>query len=240
MAPTGVFWLSLVGCLAPVEPTGPSSGRDPGSVDTADDDGPVIDLGGDGDEGSGDGPIDLGGDGDSDSDGDGDRGGDSDGDGDRGGDSDGDADQPGGEGEGEGEDEPPGVELTADEQDLFDAINDARRENGLDPVVIDERLLCAARNHARDVGGSGACGHVGADGSWPWDRAQACGYPQDDWTVNEIAAGPGFTSGDEAVWGWSQSPGHWAAIVHTEATSLGVGVESSCYIALFDCCVAGG
>jgi len=172
-------------------------------------------------------------------------------------DADGDDVRPGGEGEGEGEDgwepepapdpppddedvpEDPAVELTADEQDLFQALNAARAENGLGPVVIDERLLCAARNHANDVGASGDCGHVGSDGSWPWDRAQACGYPQDQWTVNEIAAGPGFTSGDEAVWGWSQSPGHWAAIVHTEATAVGVGVRDSCYIALFDCCVAG-
>ncbi len=130
--------------------------------------------------------------------------------------------------------------LTADEIDLFDALNAARVENGLAPVVVDMRLMCAARKHAIDVGGDGSCGHVGSDGSWPWDRAEACGFPQDDWTVNEIAAGPGFTSGEEAVWGWSNSPGHWAAIVHTEATSVGVGVYNTCYIALFDCCVAGG
>lgn len=200
----------------------------PPSSDEGDDDGPDVDV---------DPNVDLGGDGDADDDA--------------------PTPLPGGEGEGEDDWEPepapdppaddeeedpedPGVQMTADERDLFDALNRARADNGLGPVVIDERLLCAARNHADDVGGNGSCGHVGSDGSWPWDRAQACGYPQDQWTVNEIAAGPGFTSGDDAVWGWSQSPGHWAAIVHTEATSVGVGVVDSCYIALFDCCVAGG
>jgi uncharacterized protein YkwD len=100
--------------------------------------------------------------------------------------------------------------------------------------------MCAARNHANDVGETGECGHVGSDGSWPWDRAAACGFPQDTWTVNEIAAGPGFTDGADAVWGWQQSPGHHAAIVHTEAQYVGVGVHNTCFIALFDCCVAEG
>ena len=132
-------------------------------------------------------------------------------------------------------------ELSPDEQDLFDAINRARIANGLPVVVIDPALPCAARRHALDVGTSGTCDHVGSDGSWPWDRAMACGFDQSQgWTVNEIAAGPGFTSGQDAVDGWRQSPGHWAAIVHPMAHSVGVGVQRTCYIADFDCCVAEG
>lgn len=130
--------------------------------------------------------------------------------------------------------------LTAEEQDLLDAINAERATRGLAPVVVDDRLMCAARNHALDVGASGACGHVGSDGSWPWDRAEACGFSQTRWTVNEIAAGPGFTDGADAVWGWSHSDGHYAALMHPEATTVGVAVHRTCFIALFDCCVAGG
>jgi uncharacterized protein YkwD len=131
------------------------------------------------------------------------------------------------------------VTLTAEEQDLVDAINAERATRGLEPVEVEERLLCAARRHALDVGGSGECGHVGADGSWPWDRAMACGFPQERWTVNEIAAGPGFTDGADAVWGWRHSDGHYAALMHERARFIGVGVHRSCFIALFDCCVAG-
>ncbi|MCS6798414.1 MAG: CAP domain-containing protein [Myxococcota bacterium] len=125
------------------------------------------------------------------------------------------------------------------ERSLFDALNDERRSRGLPSVAIDERLLCAARRHARDVGASGSCGHVGSDGSWPWDRAMACGFPQHRWTVNEIAAGPGFRDGPDAVWGWRHSSGHYAAIVHPRARFVGVAEHRSCFIALFDCCVAG-
>jgi len=133
----------------------------------------------------------------------------------------------------------PSGDYTPQEIDLYDALNAARQANGLPPVQLDSKLTCAERRHALDVGPTGNCGHVGTDGSWPWDRAQACGFPQDDWTVNEIAAGPGFTSGADAVSGWRQSSGHWAAIVHPEATLVGVAVYESCYFALFDCCVAG-
>ncbi len=134
---------------------------------------------------------------------------------------------------------PPPGDLTPEELDLLGAINDERQRLGLSPVAVDERLLCAARRHALDVGGSGACGHVGADGSWPWDRAEACGFPQDSWTVNEIAAGPGFDDGADAVWGWSHSSGHYAALTHERARTVGVAVHRTCFIALFDCCVAG-
>ena len=130
--------------------------------------------------------------------------------------------------------------LSPAEADLLRALNDERGRQGLAPVAIDERLLCAARKHAMDVGGNGSCGHVGSDGSWPWDRAMTCGFPQSDWTVNEIAAGPGFTGGNDAVDGWRQSPGHYRAIVLPEARTVGVAVHQSCYIALFDCCVAMG
>lgn len=129
--------------------------------------------------------------------------------------------------------------LTAAELDLLEAINAERATGGLAPVTIDERLLCAARTHALDVGSSGSCGHVGSDGSWPWDRAMACGFPQPDWTVNEIAAGPGFRDGADAVWGWSHSSGHYAALMHERAATVGVAVHETCFIALFDCCVSG-
>lgn len=130
------------------------------------------------------------------------------------------------------------AELTAAERDLLGAINAERSGGGLEPVAPDERLLCAARRHALDVGGNGTCGHVGSDDSWPWDRAVACGFDQATWTVNEIAAGPGFRDGEDAVWGWSQSAGHYAALMDPRAAVIGVAVEAGCYIALFDCCVA--
>jgi uncharacterized protein YkwD len=67
----------------------------------------------------------------------------------------------------------------------------------------------------------------------------ACGFPQITWTVNEIAAGPGFSDGADAVWGWSHSSGHYAALMHPGAQYVGVAVHMTCFIALFDCCVAG-
>ena len=131
----------------------------------------------------------------------------------------------------------PGFVLSAQEQDLLSAINSARSQNGLPAVAADAKLTCAARMHATDF--AGGCDHTGSDGSWPWDRAKTCGFAQPTMTVNEICAGPGFNSGPEAVWGWKQSSGHWAALVHQQAKLVGLGVGTNgCYVALFDCCVA--
>ena len=133
----------------------------------------------------------------------------------------------------------PGRVLSAQEQDLLKALNDARAKNSLPAVAADAKLTCAARMHATDY--AGGCDHTGSDGSWPWDRAKQCGFPQPTYTVNEICAGPGFTSGPEAVWGWQQSPGHWSAIMHPQAKLVGLGVGTNgCYVALFDCCVQSG
>ena len=134
-----------------------------------------------------------------------------------------------------------GVQLTAQEKDLLDAINSARAKAGLNTLVPDPLLMCAARLAAQVVPPTGSCGHVGADGSWPNDRAQKCGMNSTDaWKVNEIAAGPGFTDGADAVWGWSQSSGHWWGLTHPQAKKIGVaGTSSGCYWAVFDCCIKG-
>ncbi len=134
-----------------------------------------------------------------------------------------------------------GVTLSAKEEDLFDAINDARAKNGLNTLTIDPYLLCAARLAAQVVPPTGNCGHVGQDGSWPSDRAKKCGMAASAaGYVNEIAAGPGFTDGADAVWGWSQSSGHWWGLTHPQAKTMGVAATANgCYWAVFDCCIAG-
>lgn len=134
-----------------------------------------------------------------------------------------------------------GVTLTAQEKDLLDAINAARAKNGLNTLTIDPYLLCAARLAAKVVPPTGSCGHVGQDGSWPSDRAKSCGMPASAaGYVNEIAAGPGFTDGADAVWGWSQSSGHWWGLTHPQAKTMGVAATANgCYWAVFDCCIKG-
>jgi uncharacterized protein YkwD len=131
--------------------------------------------------------------------------------------------------------------LSAQEKDLLDAINAARAKLGLSTLTVDPMLLCAARLAAQIVPPTGSCGHVGSDGSWPSDRAKKCGMASGPaGYVNEIAAGPGFTDGADAVWGWSQSSGHWWGLTHPKAKTIGVaGTSKGCYWAVFDCCISG-
>lgn len=133
------------------------------------------------------------------------------------------------------------LNLSAKEKDLLDAINAARAKLGLNTLTVDPILLCAARLAAQIVPPTGSCGHVGSDGSWPSDRASKCGASSTAaGYVNEIAAGPGFTDGADAVWGWSQSSGHWWGLTHPKAKTIGVAATASgCYWAVFDCCIQG-
>jgi len=136
-----------------------------------------------------------------------------------------------------------GFQLSSEEQDLLDALNKARSQNGLPPVAANAQLTAAAREHANDQ--AGGCDHTGSDGSWPHDRAKKHGFPNPS-LVNEICAGPGFNTpiwgyAEGAVFmGWKNSPGHWSAIVHPQAKLVGLGAGTNgCYVALFDCCISG-
>jgi uncharacterized protein YkwD len=129
-----------------------------------------------------------------------------------------------------------GLQLTAAEQDLVDAINQARQQNGLNALVPEAKLMCAARKAAA---AGGACGHS-AGGSIQ-DRSMQCGFSYNAaWKVNEIATGPNFKDGADCVWGWKQSSGHWWGLVHPQATTIGVARNSKgCFWAMFDCCIKG-
>jgi uncharacterized protein YkwD len=136
-----------------------------------------------------------------------------------------------------------GFQLSSEETNLLNALNKARSQNGLPPVAANAQLTAAAREHANDQ--AGGCDHTGSDGSWPHDRAKKHGFPNPS-RVNEICAGPGFNTpiwgyAEGAVFkGWKNSPGHWSAIVHTQAKLVGLGAGSNgCYVALFDCCISG-
>ena len=69
-----------------------------------------------------------------------------------------------------------------------EAIAFFRSAQPLVPFTADARLSLAARDHARDLGTSGALAHAGADGSLPEDRIRRYGNPT---SVGEIlSTGP--------------------------------------------------
>jgi len=98
-------------------------------------------------------------------------------------------------------------------------INEIRAAHGLTPVSLDERLVAAARRHARDMANRDFVGHVGSDGSRTGERTDAAGY---GWRLiaENVAAGP-----DDAlavVRMWMASPGHRHNLLTREAVHAGL------------------
>lgn len=109
--------------------------------------------------------------------------------------------------------------LTAQEENLLDAINRARAASGVPPVRIGPRLQRAARAHSRAMARSGSLSH----GNW-YQRLRAYGVR-------------GRTLGETLAWGvgshgrgaaivsmWLQSPPHRATMLRRGFSRVGVGI----------------
>lgn len=65
--------------------------------------------------------------------------------------------------------------------------NQWRSSQGLTMVASDPRLEAAAVAHATDMATTGVLSHTGSDGSQPWDRTVAAGYPAGSVSAEFIA-----------------------------------------------------
>lgn len=86
-------------------------------------------------------------------------------------------------------------------------LNGVRMANSASPVTFDARLATAAQRHANDMLANNYFSHTGLNGSTPGDRITAAGY---QWRTYGENIARGQSSQDEALRGWTNSPGHHA------------------------------
>ncbi len=98
-----------------------------------------------------------------------------------------------------------------------------------DPLRLDDKLRCAARNHALDMAIRNFFGHVNPDGLRAGDRIELAGYSWSSWGEN-IASGQ--TSPQRVVQSWMDSPSHCANVMDPDFTETGVGYYAGNYWAL--------
>lgn len=99
-------------------------------------------------------------------------------------------------------------------------INRARKAAGLPALVVDLRLVRAAKTHAADLATLNRVSHRGSDRSEPADRATAAGYV---WTFVAENVAAGYVTGEEVVTGWMESHSHRDNIMDPLATHVGIG-----------------
>ncbi|HEX5497142.1 MAG TPA: CAP domain-containing protein [Mycobacteriales bacterium] len=105
------------------------------------------------------------------------------------------------------------------QQQVLDLTNRQRATVNCPPLRMDFRLQAAAQGHSQDMADKDYFAHNDPDGTTPWDRAKAAGYP--DPSAENIALG--YPTPAEVMDAWMNSPGHRANILSCDSHDLGVG-----------------
>ena len=128
----------------------------------------------------------------------------------------------------EKEEQPASQSASFDEQ-ILKLVNEARAEEGLSPMKLDDSLTSAANKRAEEI--VGTFDHKRPDGSdcfTVFDEFSITSYR----TAGENIAG-GFSTAEDVLNGWMNSSGQRANILNPNFTTLGVGKSGKYWVQLF-------
>lgn len=104
---------------------------------------------------------------------------------------------------------------------MLQLVNEERRNEGCDPVVLNDKLTLAAQRHSQDMAENNFFDHQGSDGSWPHERVLREGYNYG--YIGESIAKPIVQTPDAVFSLWMNSPDHRAILLNCLAEDIGVG-----------------
>jgi len=113
---------------------------------------------------------------------------------------------------------------TSWQDQMLARINDLRSAVGAPPLALCARLTRTAQDYATLMASTGHYGHVGPDGSEPWDRMSAHGY---HWSKAAENIAAGYDGVDSVMTGWRNSPGHYANIIDASLEHVGFGTATN-------------
>lgn len=110
------------------------------------------------------------------------------------------------------------------ESQILTLINEARAQNGLNPLTWDDRLAAAALVHSADMACNDFVEHNGSDGSTVYDRVAAQGFANSSSARENIYVGNPAFGGDAqgAFEWWMNSEIHRKTILNPNLTVAGV------------------
>jgi uncharacterized protein YkwD len=117
-----------------------------------------------------------------------------------------------------------------DTRQIVRLTNESRREAGLAPVTIDERLMAAARAKLFDMLKRDYFAHRAPDGRQPWAFMQAAGYRYQAAAEN---LAKGYDNEPELQRAWMKSHGHRANILDPRFTEIGVADANGIVVVMF-------
>ena len=125
----------------------------------------------------------------------------------------------------------PVLTAPADAYGVIDAVNSLRAAQGLPPYTVSPILMSIAQTHAEYMASSGSVTHTGPDGSRPYQRGLAAGYPLAGqippgfFSENILSAGD--LSPQEAVQIWTGDDPHMHTMNSKDLQEIGAGVAVS-------------
>lgn len=117
-------------------------------------------------------------------------------------------------------------------QALMDAINAERVKKNILPLKVHPLLMSSAQKHAEYMASGGGITHYSADGSRPFQRHLAEGYPlagdlsRGGFASENIVAGSGMTI-EQAITSWYGDDPHTQTMLSDKYTECGAGVAVS-------------
>lgn len=115
------------------------------------------------------------------------------------------------------------LEMTADEQTIFNLVNEARKSAGLSELKLDKELLRVARIKSKDMVDNNYFSHTSPTYGTPFQMIKNFG-------ISYRSAGEniaGNSTAKKAFDAWMNSSGHKANILGSSFTSTGIGVVDS-------------
>jgi uncharacterized protein YkwD len=98
--------------------------------------------------------------------------------------------------------------------------NQERAKHGCQPFNVSPQLSAAAQAHSEDMAINNIFGHLGSNGSEPWDRMAAAGY---SFRLAAENVAVGYSTPAEVVGVWLSDDNHRRNILNCALHDIGVG-----------------
>lgn len=100
-------------------------------------------------------------------------------------------------------------------------VNQERAKAGCPALTVNTKLTAAALQHSQDMAAHANMSHTGSDGSDPGERITRAGYT---WTTYGENIAYGYSTPQQVMTGWMNSPGHRQNILNCAFKEIGVGL----------------
>lgn len=108
-------------------------------------------------------------------------------------------------------------------EDVLNAVNTFRAQNGLPPLTANSLLQAAAQRHSDNMASHSAMSHTCADGTTFDQRISQAGYTWHSIAENVAAGQP---SAKDVVQAWINSPPHRSNMLKTDIKDAGIGFNN--------------